>query len=56
MEKYNQKDTITLFGSIRYMIPYASASMLIWFVVLIGWYLIGLPIGIGSLPGVIYGA
>jgi len=57
MEKYNKSEgMITLFGSIKYMIPYASASFAIWFVVLIGWYLTGIPIGIHTLPGVTYGA
>ena len=57
MEKYNKSENmITLFGSIRYMIPYASASFVIWFVVLAGWYLTGLPTGILAFPGVTYGA
>lgn len=56
MEKYNKGDNmVTLFGSIRYMVPYACASFAIWFVILVGWYLIGIPMGIGSLPGVTYG-
>ena len=57
MEKYNNtNDTMTLFGSLKYMSYYAVFISIIWFVVLIGFYLIGIPIGIGSFPGVIYGA
>ena len=57
MEKYNKSDeTITLFGSIKYMIPYAAYITIIWFVIIIAWYLIGIPLGIGSFPGVMYGA
>ena len=57
MEKYNKSENvITLFGSMRYMIPYAFASFIIWFVIVVGWYLSGLPVGIGTFPGVSYGA
>lgn len=57
LEKYNKSnETITLFGSVKYMAPYATYITVIWMVVLIAWYLIGLPIGVGSFPGVIYGA
>lgn len=57
MEKYNNtNDTMTLFGSLKYMSYYAVFISIIWFIVLIGFYLIGIPIGIGSFPGVIYGA
>jgi aminobenzoyl-glutamate transport protein len=57
MEKFNTSDdTITLFGSFKYMKSYAAYSIIIWFVIIIGWYLMGIPTGIGSFPGVIYGA
>ena len=57
MEKYNKSDeTVTLFGSMKYMTPYFIYITIIWFVLIVGWYLLGVPIGIGSFPGVIYGA
>lgn len=57
LEKYNKSDkVITLFGSLRYMFPYASASFAIWFIILVGWYISGIPIGIGAFPGVSYGS
>lgn len=56
MEKFNKSEDITLFGSLKYMVPYSIASFAIWFVVLVGWYIVGAPIGIGSFPGVSYGA
>lgn len=57
LEKYNINDeTVTLFGSIKYLKTYAIYISIIWFVVLIGFYLMGLPIGIGAFPGVSYGA
>ena len=56
MEKYNKGDMVTLFGSIKTLVPYSIYSLLIWAIVLVGFYLIGIPIGIGSYPGVVYGA
>lgn len=56
MEKYNKGEMVTLFGSIRTLIPYSVYSLIIWAIVLVGFYLIGIPIGIGSYPGVVYGA
>lgn len=56
MEKYNKGEMVTLFGSIKTLIPYSAYSLIIWAIVLVGFYLIGIPIGIGSYPGVVYGA
>lgn len=57
LEKYNDKDeVVTLFGGTKIMVPYMIYITLIFGLVLLGWYMIGLPIGIGSYPGVIYGA
>ena len=56
MEKYNKNDMVTLFGSIKHMIPYSLAIFAIFIVIIVAWYLTGLPIGIGSFPGVVYGA
>ncbi len=56
LEKYNKGEMVTLFGSVRYMIPYSLYIAVIWCTIIVGWYMIGIPIGIGSLPGVTYGA
>lgn len=57
LEKYNKSEkSITLFGSHRYMIRYSCASFIIMFVMIVGWYLIGIPTGIGTFPGIAYGA
>lgn len=56
MEKYNKGEMVTLFGSIKTLISYSVYSLIIWAIVLVGFYLIGIPIGIGSYPGVVYGA
>ncbi len=54
LEKYNQGDLITLRGSLKYMRTYGIATFLIWFVLILGWYITGLPLGIGSFPGIMY--
>jgi aminobenzoyl-glutamate transport protein len=56
MEKYNQNDTTTLTGCSKILTPYSIFSLVIWAVILVGWFMIGVPIGIGSAPGVVYGA
>ena len=56
LEKYNKGDMVTLFGSVRYMVPYSLYIAVIWCTIIVGWYMIGVPIGIGSFPGVTYGA
>lgn len=57
LDKYNKTDEmITIKTSFKYMMPYFATTTIICFVVLIGWYMLGVPIGIGSYPGVIYGA
>ncbi len=57
LEKYNKNESIvTLFGSIKLVMPYSIYIAIIWLVVIIGWYMIGLPIGVSTFPGVIYGA
>ena len=56
MEKYNQNDTTTLTGCSKLLTSYSIFSLVIWAVILVGWFMIGVPIGIGSAPGVVYGA
>lgn len=49
IENYNQSERpVSLFKSLKYMVPYSLMIGLILLVLIIGWYLIGLPIGIGS--------
>ena len=56
LEKYNKGEMVSIKDSIKYMGTYSIYITMIWLLVLIGWYMLGVPIGIGSLPGVIYGA
>ena len=51
MELYNQdKKGIGLFSSLKYMIPYALGTLCMWLVIIIMWYLVGIPLGIGVSP------
>lgn len=49
LEKYNQDDKpISLFRTLRYQVIYGITVGMLLLVILIGWYLIGIPIGIGG--------
>ena len=49
IEKYNQDDKpISLFKTLKYQLPYSLATGGILIILIIIWYLIGLPIGIGG--------
>ena len=51
IEKYNQEATpISLFTTIKYQVPYSIATGLLLAVILILWYVIGIPLGIGAFP------
>lgn len=49
MEKYN-KDGIGFVKGISYMMPYCIGILIMWIVLLILWMLVGIPMGINSLP------
>jgi aminobenzoyl-glutamate transport protein len=51
MELYSTNDHEGLWGNMKYLLPYAGYTFLMWFVLLTGWYLIGLPLGIGGHVG-----
>ncbi|MBQ6687021.1 MAG: AbgT family transporter [Bacilli bacterium] len=49
LEKYNQNEKpISLFTTFKYQVPYSLAVGAILLILLIVWYVIGLPIGIGA--------
>ena len=49
LEKYNQDDRpISLFSTLRHQLIYGVCIGLILLAIAIGWYLIGIPIGIGG--------
>lgn len=48
LEKYNENKKITIFGTIKNIIVPVSLIVIAWILILVGWYVIGLPIGIGT--------
>lgn len=54
MEKYDKNNEVTLFGSLKYMKNYGIIMIIMWFVLLIGFYIIGLPIGIDTTPSLAF--
>lgn len=52
LEKYNQSSKpINLLKAIKYQLPYAIMTCVLLLTILIVWYIVGLPIGIGVYPG-----
>lgn len=51
MDMYNQdKKGIGLFSSLKYLLPYSISALVMWIVIIIVWYLVGMPLGIGASP------
>lgn len=51
MELYNQdKKGVGLFKSLKYLVPYSLGTLCMWIVLIIVWYLVNIPIGIGVSP------
>ena len=50
MEKYDKGKQVTLFGSFKYMWSYGVVMFAMWIILIIGFYITGLPIGIGTNP------
>ncbi|MDD2208198.1 MAG: AbgT family transporter [Bacilli bacterium] len=50
MELYSQDEHDTVIGNIKYILPYAGYTALLWILILISIYIIGLPLGIHSFP------
>ena len=41
----------SLFGNIKYLMPYSGFITIMWIVILLAFYLIALPLGVGAYPG-----
>ena len=52
LEKYSENDSITIKKGLKYMLPYSLATFVLWFILLVGFYIAGIPLGIGSTPGI----
>ena len=52
LEKYNAKATtkITIFGTLRLIMPTVLLFAVVWIVIVLGWFIIGIPIGSGVYP------
>src|SRR5574344_809045 len=51
LEKYNQDaEPITLFRTIKYQLPYSIICGVVLLVLIIIWYVVGIPLGISSIP------
>ena len=51
LEKYNQKSRpLSLFETLKYQLPYSLATGAVLLVIIVLWYIIGVPIGIGATP------
>lgn len=52
LEKYNSKESvkITVFGTLKMLLPTILMFTVVWAVILIGWFIIGLPIGPDTYP------
>ena len=46
----NKKRPYTIRKSIKILMPYFIIINLVWIVLVVGWYIIGLPIGPGVFP------
>jgi len=50
MEIYSKEDHDTLFGNIKHLLPYALYTMVILILLLILFFIIGIPLGIATFP------
>ena len=48
MYKYDKDSNISIIGTIKKVMPVILILSLVWVVIIVGWYLLGLPIGINS--------
>lgn len=49
LEKYNQgTKTLKINKAIKYQIPYAGMALIVFLIIIIVWYLVGLPLGFGA--------
>ena len=52
--KYDKNDKVTLFGTFKYLRSYLVVMLVMWVILILGFYITGLPIGIGSYPTLTY--
>ena len=47
----NNEEGDGLFGNMKYILPYAGLTAIMWIVLLLAFYITGMPLGIGSTVG-----
>ncbi len=51
LQKYNSdEEKITIFGTLKLIMPCILLMTGMWLLIILGWYIIGLPMGIGTFP------
>lgn len=52
LEKYkaNEEDKITVFGTMKTLMPFYLVMAGLWILIILCWYLVGLPSGVGTYP------
>jgi aminobenzoyl-glutamate transport protein len=52
LEKYriSEKKQVSVFGVLKDIMPVALLSLVVWLLIIIIWYVMGLPIGVGTYP------
>ena len=52
LEKYrvSEKKQVSVFGVLKDMMPIVLIGATIWLLIIIIWYVMGLPIGVGTYP------
>lgn len=54
LEKYDKNEQVSMLNSFRYMKDYGLVMMIMWFILIVGFYVSGLPIGIGATPNLTF--
>lgn len=54
MEKYDKSNQVTLTKSFSYMTGYGASMIVLWLLLLLGFYISGLPIGISTYPSLAF--
>lgn len=52
LEKYNENDKykVTILGTIKLILPVVGLFILLWLLIIVAWFMIGFPIGLGTYP------
>lgn len=54
LEKYDKNNQVSIINSFKYMKDYGIAMAIMWFILIVGFYTLGLPIGIGTSSNLVF--